>query len=228
MPVVHGLPVSVLGRQIPPGQPAEGPSEHAAEHLPMIGPAPRIPVAQQRSNRAHSASVRVVVTKHTRLAHAIDMIHETRSSTTRVRAVQERRRSHAAGPLSVTCERSAQQRGPAPSPGPDLLAFIEPHMWLYRQLGHWNWYGVGEDTFGRTWLSDGDAHHSLIGKPVALAQRSSRSARACRKCRPWPQSRNTGSTARLDPPDCFVGRVAHQASPSRNPNRDRRSEGARR
>lgn len=39
-------------------------------------------------------------------------------------------------------------------------------MWLYRQLGNRNWSGVSEDTFGRMWLADGDAHHSLIVKPV--------------------------------------------------------------
>jgi hypothetical protein len=84
MPVVDGLPVPILGWQVPPRQPAPGPPEHSIEHRTVIGPPPTLLqglVGQQRLQPSPLRVGQIMAIEHgLDLPHPAVMIHGTRSS----------------------------------------------------------------------------------------------------------------------------------------------------
>src|SRR5436305_7056938 len=84
MPIVGGLPVPILARQVTPGRPGPGPPEHSIKDQPVVHPAAtstRAPVGQQRLQPDPFLVSQVMAIKHKEdLPHPLAVIHGTRPS----------------------------------------------------------------------------------------------------------------------------------------------------
>jgi hypothetical protein len=82
MPVVDGLPVPVVARQIPPGTAGAGPPQHPVDHRSMISPPPtpaRRLIGQQRFQPGPLLLSQVMTIVHRNdLPHPTQKIHGTR------------------------------------------------------------------------------------------------------------------------------------------------------